>query len=89
MARRFVKAWNDRDPEAIAQLTHNQGEILLPRNLLKGGSHVGPAGARRARAEAAQTREEVRVANMGEGKLLHLRPLPSHAEALEAVRLSE
>ena len=94
-------------------------ELALPRNLLEGGSYVGPDGARRALADAAETWEEVRVAieathdtddrvvvlartvnaskeggprmeyeaaylmKMGDGKLLHLRPFPSHAEPLK------
>jgi ketosteroid isomerase-like protein len=125
VARRFIHAWNERDPETLAELTHPEGEILLPRNLLEGGSYVGPDGVRRALSDAQETWEEahieiegtrdigdqvailartVNVAKGGgprteskpaylvslrAGKLAHLLPFMSHAEALEAAGLRE
>ena len=61
LVRRFFGAWNARDAEALAANAHPQAEILLPRNLLEGGSYAGPEGARRALADALQTWEETQV----------------------------
>jgi ketosteroid isomerase-like protein len=61
VARRFFEAWNARDADALAEGAHPQAEILLPRNLLEGGSYTGPEGARRALADALKTWEETRV----------------------------
>jgi ketosteroid isomerase-like protein len=61
IVRRFFEAWNVRDADALAEITHPQAEILLPRNLLEGGSYIGPEGVRRALADALQTWEETRV----------------------------
>jgi ketosteroid isomerase-like protein len=125
IVQRFFEAWNARDADALAEHAHPQAEILLPRNLLEGGSYTGPEGARRALADALETWEETIVTVEGireaeedqlvvlgrtfntppggprtetvagyvirvqDGKLAHLRPFMSHAEALEAVGLSE
>jgi len=62
LARRWIEAWNSRDGGGLAELTHADGEILLPRNLLEGGSYRGPAGASRALADALETWEEAHVA---------------------------
>jgi hypothetical protein len=61
VAERFIEAWNARDADGLAEVTHPEGEILLPRNLLEGGSYVGPDGARRALADALETWEEAHV----------------------------
>jgi ketosteroid isomerase-like protein len=61
VVQRFFEAWNARDADALAENAHPQAEILLPRNLLEGGSYTGPAGARRALADALETWEETRV----------------------------
>jgi ketosteroid isomerase-like protein len=61
VAQRFFEAWNARDADALAENAHRQAEILLPRNLLEGGSYTGPEGARRALADALETWEETRV----------------------------
>ena len=58
VAKRFIEAWNARDADGLAEVTHPEGEILLPRNLLEGGSYLGPDGARRALADALETWEE-------------------------------
>jgi hypothetical protein len=56
VVKRFFEAWNVRDADALAGNTHPQAEILLPMNLLEGGSYIGPEGVRRALADALQTR---------------------------------
>ena len=61
VAKRWIAAWNARDADALAEATHPEGEILLPRNLLEGGSYLGPDGARRALADALETWEEAHV----------------------------
>ena len=61
VVQRFFGAWNARDADALADNTHAQGEIILPRNLLEGGSYTGPDGARRALADALETWEETIV----------------------------
>src|SRR3712207_3700008 len=61
LVQRFFEAWNARDADALAENAHEQAEILLPRNLLEGGSYTGPDGARRALADALETWEETRV----------------------------
>ena len=61
VVKRFFGAWNARDADALAERTHPQAEILLPRNLLEGGSYTGPAGVRRALADALETWEETIV----------------------------
>ena len=98
VVRRFFEAWNARDADALAENTHAQGEIILPRNLLEGGSYTGPEGARRALADALETWEETTVTVEGRtwqaltfrgGKILSFRAYETEAEALEAVGLSE
>ena len=61
VAEHFIEAWNARDADALAEVTHPEGELLLPRNLLEGGSYLGPDGARRALADALETWEEAHV----------------------------
>jgi ketosteroid isomerase-like protein len=61
IAKRWIEACNARDADALAEATHPEGEILLPRNLLEGGSYLGPDGARRALADALETWEEAHV----------------------------
>jgi ketosteroid isomerase-like protein len=61
LAKRFYAAWNARDADALAEMAHPRGEILLPRNLLEGGSYIGPEGIRRALADALETWEETLV----------------------------
>jgi len=61
VAKRFFEAWNARDADALAEIAHGQAEILLPRNLIEGGSYTGPDGARRALSDALETWEETRV----------------------------
>jgi ketosteroid isomerase-like protein len=61
VVQRFFDAWNARDADALADNAHPQAEILLPRNLLEGGSYTGPEGARRALADALETWEETTV----------------------------
>ncbi len=124
LVQRFFAAWNARDADALAADAHPQAEILLPRNLLEGGSYAGPEGARRALADALETWEETQVfvetireagdqvvvlgrtvnrppggprtetkagyvIRIRDGKIAHLRPFMSHAEALDAVGLTE
>jgi ketosteroid isomerase-like protein len=68
--RRFFEAWNRGDVAAFMRLTRPDGEFLLPRNILEGGSYrgldriagvrarvVGPAGPiGSARVPGARTR---------------------------------
>jgi len=61
IVHRFFEAWNARDADALAETAHPQAEIILPRNLLEGGSYAGPEGARRALADALETWEETSV----------------------------
>ena len=61
LVQRFFDAWNARDADALAENAHRQAEILLQRNLLEGGSYIGPNGARRALADALETWEETHV----------------------------
>lgn len=61
LGRRFLEAWNERDGATLAAVMHADGEFLLPRNLLEGGSYRGPEGVVRALADAAETWAEVYV----------------------------
>ena len=103
--RKAVAAFVDRDAEAFAECFAEDAELLLPRNLLEGGSYRGREGARRAIAD--QVLVVVRVTNVGkagtptveyegvhlaslrDGKIVHWRPYQSQREALEAAGLSE
>ncbi len=105
IARAFFDAWNARDADALAAAVHPEGEILLPRNLLEGGSSRGPQGARRALADALDSWEEVtvHVEDVREGdeavavlaRTVNTPPggprteYTGHADAIEAASVSE
>jgi ketosteroid isomerase-like protein len=57
LALRAIRAWNDRDVEALVAVGDPDGEMLLPRNLLEGGSYRGLDGIRQAVADAFATWE--------------------------------
>jgi ketosteroid isomerase-like protein len=59
--RKAAAAFIDRDAEAFAECFAEDAELLLPRNLLEGGSYEGPEGARRAIADAFDTWAEIRI----------------------------
>jgi ketosteroid isomerase-like protein len=59
--RELIDAWNRRDARRLAALSHPDGEWLLPRNLLEGGSYRGAKAAQRMLADAADVWEEARV----------------------------
>ena len=57
---RATKAFSDRDVDAFVDCFHSEAELLLPRNLLEGGSYRGHTGVRQAFADAFETWEEIR-----------------------------
>ena len=59
--RKAAAAFIDRDAASFAECFAEDAELLLPRNLLEGGSYRGPEGARRAIADTFDTWEEVRI----------------------------
>ena len=73
---RFVQAWWEKDPDPFIELCDPEVELLLPRNLLEGGSYKGRDGARQAFADGFEM-------------VLHARPFLSHQEGLEAAGLRE
>jgi ketosteroid isomerase-like protein len=125
IVRRMIRAFEDRDAEALVECCSPKCEFLLPRNLLEGGSYRGHEGVGRMLADAYATWEAFRIdvqdvrttgncvvvlshttnvgkgsapaityryaylARMLDGKIVYFRPYQSHAEALEAVGLSE
>src|SRR5688500_14989336 len=60
VVREVFRAWVERDPEAVVECFHPEVELLLPRNVLEGGSYRGHEGVRRALADVFQTWEDVR-----------------------------
>ena len=67
VVREVFRAWVERDPEAVVECFHPDVELLLPRNVLEGGSYRGHEGVRRALTDAFQTWEDVRF-DIGEIK---------------------
>jgi ketosteroid isomerase-like protein len=61
IVRDLIDAWNRRDVERLAALFHPEGEWLLPRNLLEGGSYRGPRAAESMLADAADMWEDVQL----------------------------
>lgn len=59
MARQMIEAWNRRDPQSFAAVFHPDGELLLPRNLLEGGSYTGEGAIDRAFSDAFATWEHL------------------------------
>jgi ketosteroid isomerase-like protein len=55
VVRRFFEAWSRGDVAAFMRLAHTDGEFLLPRNILDGGSYRGPDGLRRAYADLTES----------------------------------
>jgi uncharacterized protein len=60
VVRELFRAWVERDPEAVVECFHPDVEMLLPRNVLEGGSYRGHEGVRHALADAFRTWEDVR-----------------------------
>jgi ketosteroid isomerase-like protein len=60
VVREAFRAWVERDPDAVVECFHPDVELLLPRNVLEGGSYRGHEGVRRALTDAFQTWEDVR-----------------------------
>jgi ketosteroid isomerase-like protein len=61
IAHRVMRAFfGDRDVDAWVECFHPDAELLLPRNLLEGGSYRGHAGIRQAFADAFETWEDFR-----------------------------
>jgi ketosteroid isomerase-like protein len=60
LARRLVAAYAERDVEAWVECAAADVEMLLPRNVLEGGSYKGHDGIRRAWADAFETWEALR-----------------------------
>jgi uncharacterized protein len=60
IARRAIAAFAERDVEAWVEFHDADVELLLPRNILEGGSYKGHEGIRRAFADAYETWEEFR-----------------------------
>ena len=58
---RATNAFNDRDVESFVDCFHAAAELLLPRNLLEGGSYRGHTGIRQAFADAFETWEEIHL----------------------------
>ena len=61
LARQALRAFLARDVEAWAGCFDESAELLLPRNLLEGGSYKGHEGIRRAFADAFETWEDIRI----------------------------
>ncbi len=57
---RAMTAWLERDLEAWVKCCATDIEMLLPRNLIEGGSYKGHDGLRRAFADAYETWEDLR-----------------------------
>ena len=123
--RAAFEAFAGQDSEAFVSCFHQDVELLLPRNVLEGGSYRGHEGVARAFADAFRTWEGFRfdiqdmkavgdrivalgrttavgkgdapaidyqtayLCKMDAGKIVYLRPYQSHAEALEAVGMSD
>jgi ketosteroid isomerase-like protein len=60
IVQRATQAWAGRDVDAWVECFHPDAELLLPRNLLEGGSYRGHAGIRQAFADAFETWEDFR-----------------------------
>jgi ketosteroid isomerase-like protein len=60
IVRAAFRAFEGRDSEVWVSCFHPSVELLLPRNVLEGGSYRGHAGMRRALADAFETWEEFR-----------------------------
>jgi uncharacterized protein (TIGR02246 family) len=61
IVRRFFEAWNRGDIAGFIRLTHPDGEFLLPRNLVEGGSYRGLDGLRRAYADLGESWDSVHI----------------------------
>jgi ketosteroid isomerase-like protein len=59
VVRKWVASWVEGDTRSAAEMFHQDCEILLPRNLLEGGSYRGPEGVRRAFADLAESWDRV------------------------------
>jgi ketosteroid isomerase-like protein len=59
LVRTWVDSWVRGDTESAVAMFHQDCEVLLPRNVLEGGSYRGPEGARRAFADLAETWQTV------------------------------
>ena len=60
VVRRATTAFLERDVEAWVECCATDIEMLLPRNLIEGGSYKGHEGIRRALADAFETWEDIR-----------------------------
>ena len=60
VVRAAFRAFEGRDSEAWVNCFHPNIELLLPRNVLEGGSYQGHEGVRRALADAYETWEDFR-----------------------------
>lgn len=58
---RATNAFSDRDVDAFVDCFDPEAELLLPRNLLEGGSYRGHTGIRQAFADAFETWEEIHL----------------------------
>jgi ketosteroid isomerase-like protein len=59
IARTMIRAFEERDADALIECTDADGELLLPRNLIEGGSYKGHEGVRQALADAFDTWEGI------------------------------
>jgi ketosteroid isomerase-like protein len=59
IARRMIRAFEERDTDALLECTDADCELLLPRNLIEGGSYKGHEGVRQALADAFDTWESI------------------------------
>src|SRR5438046_1283656 len=59
LVRTWVDAWVRGDAESAVEMFHDDCEVLLPRNVLEGGSYRGQEGVRRAFADLADTWQTV------------------------------
>jgi len=57
IVRRAFSAFQRRDSKAWVNCFHPDVELLLPRNVLEGGSYRGHEGVKRALADASETWE--------------------------------
>jgi ketosteroid isomerase-like protein len=61
IVRRVFEALRESDVGAFVRYFHPDAEMLLPRNVLEGGSYRGHDGVRQAIADALETWEAFRI----------------------------
>jgi ketosteroid isomerase-like protein len=78
LVRRAIAAFERADAAAFAECFDPQGEFLLPRNLIEGGSYIGRKRIEQAVADAHTTWKAIRfeigdIEQTGDGLVVHAR----------------